>query len=205
MSPAKLMYGRRLWSQIDQLHPDVGRKVRQSREGMMSARSFVSSKLETRFMPALWLPGEVVAVCGSVSYSVALEDGRNVHRHTEQLRSRTCRSSAVVPGDDQVPEEDVEGFDVGGTRNVLTGGTVTDSVELIPSTNQSLPVQWRRKRSGRSGHGRCTFSAPQNKISRFTTYATADTAPTSIICTDYACARRSRCVRTCILRGAVLV
>ena len=46
----------------------------------------------------------------------------------------------MVPGDDQVPEEDVEGFDVGGTRNVLTGGIVTDSVELTPSTNESSPV-----------------------------------------------------------------
>ena len=150
VSPAELMYGRRLRSQLDQLHPDLGRKVCQSQDQQKrghdvrsQVREFkVGDKVYARNygQGPLWLPGEVVAVCGLISYSVALDDGRNVHRHTEQLRSRTCRSSAVVPGDDQVPEEDVEGFDVGGTRNVLTGGIVTDSVELTPSTNESSPV-----------------------------------------------------------------
>lgn len=151
VSPAELMYGRRLRSQLDQLQPDLGRKVRQSQDQQKRGhdvrsqfREFkVGDKVYARNygQGPVWLPGEVVAVSGSVSYTVALEDGRNVRRHTEQLRSRTCRSSAVVPNDTQVPEEDVEGFDVGGTGNVPTGGTVTDSVGLTPSTHAaSSPV-----------------------------------------------------------------
>lgn len=133
------------------MQPDLGRKVRQSQDQQKRGHDVRSQFCEFKVgdkvyacnygQGPVWLPGEVVAVSGSVSYTVALEDGRNVHRHTEQLRSRTCRSSAVVPNDTQVPEEDVEGFDVGGTGNVPTGGTVTDSVGLTPSTHAaSSPV-----------------------------------------------------------------
>lgn len=57
ISPAELLYGRRLWSQLDQLHPDLGRKVQQSQERQKQNTTFVhsyaSSKLEIRFLPAI--------------------------------------------------------------------------------------------------------------------------------------------------------
>ena len=145
MSPAELLYGRRLRSQLDQLHPDLGRKVRQSQERQKQGHDVCSQLRKFRVgekvsacnygQGPLWLPGEVVRVSGSVSYSVALEDGRNVHRHTEQLRSHKRGSPAVVPSGSQVKEDDMEGFDMGRTRDAPTGD-VTDSVDLTPSTRQ---------------------------------------------------------------------
>jgi len=42
----------------------------------------------------------------------------------------------VVPSGSQVKEDDMEGFDMGGTRDAPTGD-VTDSVDLTPSIHDS--------------------------------------------------------------------
>ena len=100
VSPAELIFGRRPRSQLDLLHPDMNRTVqrsqdrqKQSHDAHARAREFQVDDLvyarNYRRGP-IWLPGMVIGRSGAVSYTVLLEDGRSVHKHIDQLRSRVA-------------------------------------------------------------------------------------------------------------------
>ena len=97
-SPAELMFGRKLHSHLDQMHPDLGGKVRQNQDRQKVAhdnrtrvQDFVIGDLvyvRNYGQGPRWLLGQVVEIAGSVVYTIQLEDGRRVKRHAEQLRKR---------------------------------------------------------------------------------------------------------------------
>ena len=73
----------------------------------------------------------MLEVCGAVSYSVQLEDGRQVHRHIDQLRSRACKSCTRVQEDGQTPDERMSEYDV-----VNSGNAFTETRAVDPDTSE---------------------------------------------------------------------
>ena len=141
VSPAELLYGRRLRSQLDLLHPDLGRRVRQEQDRQKQghdvrskSREFgVADKVYARNYGSgpLWLSGTVLELCGAVSYSVQLEDGRQVRRHIDQLRSRACNSCTRVQEDGQTPDERMSEYDV-----INSGNAFTETRAVDPDTSE---------------------------------------------------------------------
>ena len=114
------MFGRRMRTALDNLRPDLEKKVRQGQEQQRRAhdkgarpRDFSIGDLvyARNYGPGvMWLPGEIVSSLGSTMYEVQLADGRKVQKHADQLRSRI----PVVPATDNVEEEtdsDIDDFD----------------------------------------------------------------------------------------------
>ena len=96
VSLSELMYGRRVRSHFDLIHPDLGGRVRknqdcqkQGHDRRSRAREFNVGDAKNYGPGPAWLPGQAVEVSGAVLYTIMLEDGRSVRRHVEQLRSRT--------------------------------------------------------------------------------------------------------------------
>ena len=108
VSPAELMYGRKLRSQFDLLNPTKAAHETQDRQeaghgDKVTPRSFnVGDFVYARNFSGgpKWLPGQVVQVEGSVLYRVKLKDGRIHRRHIDQLRSRISDTEDAVPSSD---------------------------------------------------------------------------------------------------------
>lgn len=126
VSPAELMYGRKLRTQLDYLHPDLSRQVQQSQDRQKQGHDVHSRLREFSVgdnvyarnygQGPLWLPGKVIDVSGSVSYLILLEDGRRAHRHVDQLKSRRSGEPITTSQARAVSEQVLEDFEV-GTRN----------------------------------------------------------------------------------------
>ena len=109
-SPAELMMGRKLRTQLDLLRPDLSSKVQQSQDRQKQAhdahsrpRQFaVGDTVYARNygQGPLWLPGLVVGFEGSTVYGVRLSDSRVVRRHGDQLRFRAggCETDSPATG-----------------------------------------------------------------------------------------------------------
>ena len=98
ISPAELMFGRRLRTQFDSLHPDLNKKalhaqLRQAKghDNRAKPREFRVGELvyaRNYGQGPMWVPGEVVEQHGATLYTVLLTDGRRVRKHTDQLMTR---------------------------------------------------------------------------------------------------------------------
>ena len=140
VSPAELMFGRQLRSQLDQLRPSLEKTARQSQDRQKKNHDKRSrSRVFTQNQPVYarnygpgekWLPGVVVKLEGSVLVHVRLTDGRIVRRHLDQLHPREGKSeeSSQTKGDDDVAEI---GYDAVGTRN-------SESTTSNPNTSTSI-------------------------------------------------------------------
>ena len=118
ISPAELMYGRRLRSHLDNLRPDLDKKVRQSQErqkrGHDSHAKFREFKVgdsvyaKNYGSQVVWLPGKVTEIHGSALYTILLNDGRSVRKHTDQLRMRFDNKDTLETSSDD-SNDDIEG------------------------------------------------------------------------------------------------
>ena len=109
VSPAELMFGRRLRSPLDCLKPHLAEKVKSSQEHQKGChdrhakpREFeVDALVYARNYGAglPWLPGKVVEKLGTVMYRILLEDGRKVRKHADQLKHRVMEPSAEPDSD----------------------------------------------------------------------------------------------------------
>ena len=121
ISPAKLMFNRRLHSSLDNLRPDLTKRMHQGQEQQKStydrrnrARDFKIGDLvyARNYGPgAKWLPEEVVDVIGSTMYEVCLADGHNVRKDANQLRLRVSvenHEEATVESDSSDDDFDVK-------------------------------------------------------------------------------------------------
>ena len=110
MSPAEMLYGRKLQTQLDLLVRSVGKNIRnaqdrQRRNHNMHCRPRSFNRGDSVYVKNYgpgpkWLPGNVVETEGSVMYQIQLPDGRRVRRHADQLRSRVADSEYYSPSDD---------------------------------------------------------------------------------------------------------
>ena len=104
-TPAELLMGRRMRTQLDFMKPNLASHVR-SNQGRQKAAHDTHSR-ERMFDPeqtvfvrecpnsAKWLPGTVVVSSGPVSYKVQLQDGRILHRHVDHIRARHGEGMSV--------------------------------------------------------------------------------------------------------------
>ena len=138
VSPAELMFGRKLRSQLDLVKPDIGKKVRQaqdcqrkSHDAHAKARFFVVGETvyaRNYAQGPKGLPGTVVKTEGPVLLHVKLIDGRILRRHVDQVRPRS------VGGEESLPALD-DRIDVGP----LPGGNETPTGETEPQPPTSSP------------------------------------------------------------------
>ena len=94
ISPAELIFCRRLRTQFNHLHPDMGKKAcdaqlwqAKDHDVHTKPREFnVGELLHARnYSPGpMWLPREVVEMQGSALYTVLLTDDQRVRKHTDQ-------------------------------------------------------------------------------------------------------------------------
>lgn len=118
VSPAELLMGRRLRTQLDLLHPSTSQVVQRSQDRQKMAhdrrakpKHFTAGDavyVRNYRQGPLWLSGVVVDQEGAVLFRVRLADGSVVRRHEEQLRPRIAGSGArdvVTPC--PVPDEDL--------------------------------------------------------------------------------------------------
>ena len=130
VSPAELMFGRKLRSHLDLLRPSTGRTVRQVQDQQKKnhdvrsqSRSFVigeSVYARNYGQGSKWLPGLVIETEGSVLFRVCLIDGRIICRHVDQLRSRIG-----ADGPSEAEEELVD-----GPSQVNPAGDAAEEVEM---------------------------------------------------------------------------
>ena len=110
----ELMFGRRLQTRLDLLHPNLGSKVRQNQARQKSAHDYHAKsrefQLESEVLArgfgnddSTWLPGVICEQREPVSFIVKLDDGRIVLRHIDHIRSR----ESLAHSDSIVREEEV--------------------------------------------------------------------------------------------------
>ncbi|KAL5505800.1 hypothetical protein EMCRGX_G007305 [Ephydatia muelleri] len=111
VSPAKLLYGRRLRSRLDALHPNLAERVERRQQGQKAAhdtnaveRSFqeqesVYVKYYARGGRWKWVPGKITKCKGPLSFDVVLENGIVCRRHQDQLRKRAGEADDTWMGD----------------------------------------------------------------------------------------------------------
>ena len=109
ISPAELLLSRRPRTNLDQLRPDLARKIRrqqdqqkQAHDQRVRARTFMVGEpvLTKNFSEGpVWLKGSILRLKGALTMDIELEDGRVVRRHIDHIRSRPSPSGEVEEDD----------------------------------------------------------------------------------------------------------
>ena len=110
VSSAELLLGRRLRSALTLLKPDLVASLRgkqfelQQQHG--GGRSFkVDQPVMVRNygIGGAWIPGVIATVDGNVNYKVISADGRLIHRHVDQIVTRSAQNVVPQPEPVMVP------------------------------------------------------------------------------------------------------
>ena len=143
VSPAELMLGRKLRSQLDLLKPNSTKaaddandceEVAQDRRATRSFREGDCVYARNYSTGPKWLPGKVVGVVGSVLYQVKLKDGRVQRRHIDQLRSRLADTGDIARSVDTELDSGPQLTNGGPTDQ----GTVTDFQDSDPPADSTI-------------------------------------------------------------------
>ena len=136
VAPADIMFGRRLRTHLDVLKPDLSRKVIRNNEHQknwynirVNQRDFKVGDLVYARNYATgpkWLPGKIVESSGNVLFTVALMDGRQVRKHTDQLIKRYADSN------DQADEEQLDHDDIPVSSNNEDSTNTAPAVNIPP-------------------------------------------------------------------------
>ena len=120
VSPAEIMFGRRLRTPLDAIRPNIGNTAQQKQEnwprGHARIRDFIVGDLvyvKNYASGPTWLPGRINEKCRNVTFEVVLDNGHCVRKHIDQLLSRHESGSTdmeslegpVTPHDSQVAPE----------------------------------------------------------------------------------------------------
>ena len=115
VAPAEVMFGRRLRTHLDSLKPNLSKKVSCGIEHQKHWYSLRVNQREFRVGDLVyarnyatgpkWLPGRIVESSGNVLFTVVLMDGRQVHKHTDQLIRRYV-DSTVQTDEEQLDYDD---------------------------------------------------------------------------------------------------
>ena len=142
-SPSELLYRRRMRSRLDQVRPDLVRKVRMKQSSM---QDHINQKRKSRNFHVhdlvlvknfasgpTWLRGVVGGLLSSSMCEVDLEDGRKVRRHNDHVRIRTIPVLPVASSISVIPNVSVVQNDLVNEPNVSSG---IDSTRVeLPSSN----------------------------------------------------------------------
>jgi hypothetical protein len=98
IAPAEMLMSRKPISRLDVLHPDVRQRVQnqQKKQKELHDQHAVDRQLRPGDLVYLrefgkqqkWCPGVINTQTGPVSYTIQLEDDREVHRHQDQVIQR---------------------------------------------------------------------------------------------------------------------
>ena len=113
VSPAFLMFGRTLHTRLDLLFPNTtADQVRKSQARMMAKRE---NRQVSSFKPGdfvycrnfpsnqpKWIPAEVQATTGPLSYQLTLPDGRSIRRHVDHVISHQAEYLPDTPSEDDI-------------------------------------------------------------------------------------------------------
>ena len=98
------------------------------------------------------LPGRVAGLQGSVMYTVKLEDGKIVHKHSDHLQVRTCNTENETNSvEGEIPDDDIS--------TIINSEEVpTNPMEVPPRTTPTAPPilsktlrkQWKGRSSSLS-------------------------------------------------------
>ena len=102
VSPAEMLFGRKMHTLFDRLSPSVEETARRNQERQRRShdlhsrpRSFTEGETvyaKNYGQGPKWLPGCIVEILGSVMYRVCLTDERLIWRHVDQLRPREANA-----------------------------------------------------------------------------------------------------------------
>ncbi|KAK9400129.1 hypothetical protein NXF25_013148 [Crotalus adamanteus] len=144
-SPAELRWGRQLTTRLDRLHPD--RLPSSTSHPRAPRQLLVGAPVWARnYGPGhTWVPASVSRITGPLSYEVALDNGRVLRRHIDQLRSRRDFSDETpgsFPGGEGDPLEQREGQELLPiSTEGATNGPSQDSAIAPKRKSWSLPTQ----------------------------------------------------------------
>ena len=106
VSPAELLFGRRLRSRLDALRPNIAERVERKQQEQKTTHDTHAAErnfqeLESVFVKYYgqgggwkWVPGKIIKRTGPLSFKVLLHNGDVCRRHQDQLRKRV--DDAVV-------------------------------------------------------------------------------------------------------------
>ena len=154
VSPAELMFGRKLRTVLDLVHPGkclpttvllkqekqkenynakVPRTVELQPESPIMVRNYSSLYRDS------WIPARIVKQTGPVSYKCELPEGHVVRRHQDQIHSRTFPKPTVSPKKPIIVSESKE-TPVQGLVPLPSTGELSSGVEVAPP-EPSVPLR----------------------------------------------------------------
>ena len=135
VSPSELMFGRRLRTAMDNLRPNLSKRVQAGQDQQKSTydkrarqRQFQVNDLvyvKNYRSGKQWLPGTIVKTLGNTMFEVELTDGGRVRKHADQMRTR-APLTAVAHGE---PEDDID--------DSLDANITSEDRETSPSHKRS--------------------------------------------------------------------
>ena len=164
ISPAQLMYGRRIRSHLDCIRPDLGKKTRdvqqkqkQSHDRHARSREFQMEDLvyvKNNGQGDKWEKGKVVGRLGQDMYVVLMEDGRCVRKHLEQLRNRECTTESNESESDKIESNsDIEEIDI-PTPTETRSNSETRVPLAPPGSMENAPLETESARVMSGGQPR---------------------------------------------------
>ena len=94
VSPAEMLFKRRLRTALTMLRPAAGASIRERQLESVISRNSRSFRVGEEVCAknfgtgVKWLPGVVTEILGATNYKILLLDGRTMHRHIDQLVKR---------------------------------------------------------------------------------------------------------------------
>ena len=148
-SPTELLFGRKVRTHLDHMHPDEAKAVeeQQLKQKVYHDRHAKDRQVNvgdpvyvTNFSSGpCWLPGVVVNKSGPVSFIVKLLDDRTVRRHQDHVRA--CRAQHFPEREvyDDVSERPIVGVvpAISTDQRVTESGSGEESSAAIAATNAS--------------------------------------------------------------------
>jgi len=144
LSPAEMLFGRRLRSHLDLLMPTVARRVcanqqqqKVNHDGKRKLREFVVGNavyVKNFSGTPAWVPGVIEKSRGPLSYLVKLLNGKLVRRHVDHVKSRLSNT-------DVVDCDDFDDFLITGNQQ---GSPVVEQSEQSSNTEEPVTVELRR-------------------------------------------------------------
>ena len=164
ISPAQLIYGRRIRSHLDCIRPDLGKKTRdvqqkqkQSHDRHARSREFQMEDLvyvKNNGQGDKWEKGKVVGRLGQAMYVVLMEDGRCVRKHLEQLRNRECTTESNESESDKIESNsDIEEIDI-PTPTETRSNSETRVPLAPPGSMENAPLETESARVMSEGQPR---------------------------------------------------
>ena len=115
VSPAELMFGRRIRTRLDLLKPDLSRTVRARQEHQKKTHDAHARPRDLAIGATVyaknfgqgppWLPGVIKDLTGPVSYTIEVEDGRIFWRHVDHVRVRVAQEKPPCDVGGYFPDE----------------------------------------------------------------------------------------------------